>query len=197
MLIKIDRIFAWILFAGVLLYFVSGFGMTKGIIDSSLAAKLHTGWLTWIIVLAFVMHSSLAIRLAFMRWKILNLLTTILLVAFYLVVVAGFIYVERFYQKQSTRSVPNEEMSLTTKTTTADNPTTTVKTFDATELSRYNGQNGQSAYVAVEGKVYDMTQVFVNGNHFSHIAGTELTSEFFSRHDLPSITKYPVVGIFK
>lgn len=52
------------------------------------------------------------------------------------------------------------------------------KTFTKTELSKYNGLNGNKAYVAVDGIVYDITNVGVwnKGQHQSHKAGTDLTA---------------------
>ena len=37
--IKIDRFAAWVLLVGMTLYFISGYGMAKGIFDASLATK--------------------------------------------------------------------------------------------------------------------------------------------------------------
>lgn len=46
------------------------------------------------------------------------------------------------------------------------------------ELSKYNGQNGQKAYIAYKGKVYDVTdsKKWKNGTHMArHKAGEDLT----------------------
>ncbi len=46
------------------------------------------------------------------------------------------------------------------------------------ELSKYNGQNGQKAYIAYKGKVYDVTdsKKWKNGVHMArHKAGEDLT----------------------
>jgi predicted heme/steroid binding protein len=51
---------------------------------------------------------------------------------------------------------------------TSPNPAATrPRVFSAAELSRYDGKNGHSAYVAVDGVVYDVTgsKFFVNGIH--------------------------------
>jgi predicted heme/steroid binding protein len=50
---------------------------------------------------------------------------------------------------------------------TPTTPTASLKVFTRAELSKYNGKNGQPAYVAVDGVVYDMTgsRFWVNGVH--------------------------------
>ena len=67
-LIKIDRLAAWLLFICLLLYFITGFSMTKGFISPTLATKLHINYLSYFILVAFVIHTSFAIHLAFKRW---------------------------------------------------------------------------------------------------------------------------------
>lgn len=42
-------------------------------------------------------------------------------------------------------------------------------------LGNYNGKNGNQAFIAYKGKVYDVTDLFVNGEHNSCIAGNDLT----------------------
>ena len=198
-LIKTDRFAAWVLFAGMLLYFISGYGMTKGLIDATLATKLHLDYLSWIVVLAFTLHTSLAIRLAFIRWKILNPLTTTFLFAFYLAFVGGFIYIDRYYTKEKT-TTPTATPAKTVEAQNSavlPNSTQTETVFTTSTLAKFNGQNGQKAYVAVEGVVYDVSSVFVDGGHFTHIAGQELTVQFFSRHGASAITKYPRVGVLR
>jgi predicted heme/steroid binding protein len=68
------------------------------------------------------------------------------------------------------------------------------KTFTRTELAKYNGKNGMAAYVAVDGNVYNLSRVFKSGFHYSHAAGRELTSAFYSYHIRESMAKYPVIG---
>lgn len=80
----------------------------------------------------------------------------------------------------------------TTKTPTtnppmSNNPSTTVntpsttpasQTFTTAQLAMYNGKNGQPAYIAVSGVVYDVTnaQGWRNGSHQGVSAGQDLTS---------------------
>lgn len=71
------------------------------------------------------------------------------------------------------------------------------KIFTAKTLSLYDGQNGQPAYVAVDGIVYDVSTAFINGFHINHQAGRDLTEEFHSMHLLDIMGKYPVVGTYQ
>lgn len=58
------------------------------------------------------------------------------------------------------------------------------KVFTKKELSDYNGKNGKSSYVAVNGIVYDVSNVqnWEGGSHNGLSAGNELTKEFSSCH---------------
>jgi len=197
--IKIDRLMAWVLFATMLTYLISGYGMTKGLIDSSLARTIHNQVLTYIMLVTFVFHSAFAIRLALMRWKIWNTYGKWLWIIFYALFIFGFIYIDKFYQKPSL-SFGSENSKVTqTANSGSDNSSpiaTSIKTFTASELSKYNGQNGNPAYVAVDGDVYDLSSVFQDGKHFSHYAGTELTNVFYTYHAKSVLAKYPIVGSF-
>lgn len=47
------------------------------------------------------------------------------------------------------------------------------------ELARFNGQNGEKAYIAYQGHVYDVSDslMWPNGKHLGHYAGRDLTDE--------------------
>ena len=47
------------------------------------------------------------------------------------------------------------------------------KTFTKDELAKYNGQNGQPAYVAIKGVVYDVSgqAAWQGGKHHGNLAG--------------------------
>jgi len=98
-LIKLDRFAAWLLFISLILYFISGYGMTKGLISPQLATSLHISYLTYFVLLAFVIHTSFAIHLAFKRWRIWNGFGKFIFILFYLTFIIGFVYVDRFYKK--------------------------------------------------------------------------------------------------
>lgn len=73
------------------------------------------------------------------------------------------------------------------------------KRFTKDELSKYNGQNGNPAYVAYKNQVYDVTnnQQWKNGHHNGHSAGTDLTQALaLSPHGESVLKELPVVGTY-
>ena len=69
--------------------------------------------------------------------------------------------------------------------------------FTAEELAKYDGKNGQPAYVAYKGVVYDVSAsgMWAEGEHEGmHFAGHDLTTEHDDApHDV-YVTDYPEVG---
>ena len=67
-----------------------------------------------------------------------------------------------------------------------------------TELRKYNGKQGQPAYVAVSNVIYDVTgsSYWEQGNHLdAHHAGADLTEELNKAPHVRSvIERFPVVG---
>lgn len=74
-----------------------------------------------------------------------------------------------------------------------------VKNFTSEELAKYDGKNGNPAYVAVNGKVYDVTEsaFWTDGEHLgSHQAGKELTEEMdIAPHGPENLERVKVVGV--
>lgn len=71
--------------------------------------------------------------------------------------------------------------------------------FTLEELIKYNGSNGQKAYIAVDGVVYDIsdTAVWAGGTHFGYEAGKDLTSEFNASHNKDILSDIPKVGYLR
>lgn len=71
-----------------------------------------------------------------------------------------------------------------------------VLTLD--ELSEYNGQNGMPAYIAIDGVIYDVTNVreWPGGEHNGFVAGKDLTDEIknSSPHGVSKLNGVPIVG---
>ena len=59
-----------------------------------------------------------------------------------------------------------------------------IRSFTIAELAKYNGKNGNPAYVAVNGAVYDVTNnaAWAAATHFGFSAGKESSKEFESCH---------------
>ena len=76
-----------------------------------------------------------------------------------------------------------------------------MKVFTQDELKEFNGKNGKPAYIAVKGKVYDVTKsiLWEDGEHqFEHYAGKDLTNEIGDApHDEDVLERFPIVGILK
>ncbi|WMJ83778.1 cytochrome b5 domain-containing protein [Oscillospiraceae bacterium LTW-04] len=73
----------------------------------------------------------------------------------------------------------------------------TTKVFTLDELSKYNGKDGNPAYVAVNSIVYDVTNnaAWGGATHFGLTAGRDLTKAFSACHaGEPILSKLKVVG---
>lgn len=66
------------------------------------------------------------------------------------------------------------------------------------ELAAYNGKNGNPAYVAVDGVIYDVTNLpaWKNGEHNGYQAGQDLTDIIKNKspHGISKLSKVPIVG---
>lgn len=72
-----------------------------------------------------------------------------------------------------------------------------VKDFTLDELATYNGKDGKPAYVAVDGKVYDVTGIaaWTEGAHNGAMAGTDISEGIqASPHGLSKLEGLPLVG---
>ena len=90
--------------------------------------------------------------------------------------------------------------ATTAATTTAAGATaagSTQKVFTLDELKTFDGLNGNPAYVAVNGNVYDVTNAkgWSNGAHQTHLAGQDLSSVIASApHGTSILDKLTIVG---
>lgn len=73
--------------------------------------------------------------------------------------------------------------------------------FTLEELSAFNGKNGQLAYIAVDGIVYDVTDLpaWKDGGHNGFEAGQDLTEAIKSQspHGVSKLETLPIVGRLK
>jgi predicted heme/steroid binding protein len=69
------------------------------------------------------------------------------------------------------------------------------------ELAAFDGQSGRKAYVAVNGKVFDVTasRYWQDGNHQNaHQAGTDLSADLLKAPHVRSvIERFPVVAVLE
>lgn len=105
-----------------------------------------------------------------------NKLTILILLVFLVLLPAGC------GQEQSPEPVPpEEELELTLE-----------------ELEAYNGKDGNPAYVAVEGIVYDVSgsSLWKDGEHNGFQAGNDLTDAIISKspHGTKTLERMPRVG---
>ncbi|MFD0896631.1 cytochrome b5 domain-containing protein [Loigolactobacillus binensis] len=73
----------------------------------------------------------------------------------------------------------------------------TEKTFSQAELAEFDGSNGKKAYVAIDGVVYDVTDVkaWSEGKHHGQTAGKDLSAVIVKApHKKSVLAKLPVVG---
>jgi predicted heme/steroid binding protein len=70
--------------------------------------------------------------------------------------------------------------------------------FTKKELCQYSGKSGAPAFIAYEGKVYDVSASFLwkHGRHQAlHTAGTDLTGTLAQApHGADLLSRFPVVG---
>lgn len=73
-----------------------------------------------------------------------------------------------------------------------------MKVFTKEELAQYDGKDGKPTYVAVKGKVYDVSgsEQWEDGEHqFMHNSGKDLSDEILDApHDEDVLSGFKVVG---
>ncbi len=70
--------------------------------------------------------------------------------------------------------------------------------FTLEELAKFNGKNGNRAYIAYQGKVYDVTDssFWMDGDHLgAHQAGKDLTADMgLAPHGPENLDRVKLVG---
>ncbi len=73
-----------------------------------------------------------------------------------------------------------------------------MRQFTRRELARFNGKDGAPAFIAYEGKVYDVSRSFLwkNGWHQAlHAAGSDFTGSLDEApHYADLLERFPMVG---
>ena len=212
LLLRLNRISAWLLLLGMLVYIISGFGMTKSIIDYNLSMSLHTGWVSYVIILAFVYHSFYAGYLFLKRHNLWGQYAKVGLTAAWSVFALLFVYINNIYNNTGTQSGSQVLGTSINKTQASDidsiednsvnqtveeNEPESDTSYSKSELAAYNGLNGQPAYVAINGNVYDVSSLFKNGTHYSCKAGQEITNSFLKYHVAKILSRFEVVGTYE
>ena len=73
-----------------------------------------------------------------------------------------------------------------------------TKKITKSELSKFNGKNGNPAYVGYKGKVYDVTasMQWSEGDHLGHEAGKDLTESMdIAPHADDVMEPFKAIGI--
>lgn len=89
-------------------------------------------------------------------------------------------------------------VATTDDSASADAAASSMLELTLDELKQYDGKNGNPAYVAVDGIIYDMTNVAAwrNGDHNGYTAGNDLTDIIKNKspHGVKNLEGVPVVG---
>jgi len=101
----------------------------------------------------------------------------------------------------------SDQSATDSKDSTVSDKTTTgasaeeLKSFTKEELAKYDGKDGNPAYIAVDGTVYDVTDVpqWKDGMHADkYEAGKDVTNELNTQapHSASKMDGVPVVGVY-
>lgn len=96
---------------------------------------------------------------------------------------------------------PSPEPAETGEVVTTEASTQETTSLTLAELAAYNGKDGNPAYVAVDGIIYDASgsSFWKNGGHNGFEAGQDLTDPIKNKspHGVGKLKNLPVVGQLK
>jgi len=220
-MVKLDRAAAWILFFTMIAYALTGYGLAKGFADYETASRMHLAGLGVLALPAFIIHTAWGIHCALRRWGIWNVFSKIILALFYFGLAAFFLYLHFYYEAPSANQRAAENNPVAQKYTKDDEderededednrvgaaagksgnePAAKQESpaFNKAELARYDGRDGRPAYAAIDGKVYDLSEVFKRGQHKGYASGQDLSEAFHSKHAQSILSKFKIVGEYR
>lgn len=98
----------------------------------------------------------------------------------------------------STAAQASTTATATMDPATADAAANGTLELTLDQLKQYDGKNGNPAYVAVDGVIYDVTNVpaWKNGDHNGYTAGNDLTDIIKNKspHGVKNLVGLPIVG---
>lgn len=97
----------------------------------------------------------------------------------------------------ATNSASASSAASSSEAATSSSTQANAQTFTLDELAQYDGKNGNDAYVAVDGIVYDVTNAakWQNGSHYGVQAGTDCTTAISrSPHGSSVLDGLPIIG---
>ncbi|MEA4913906.1 MAG: cytochrome b5 domain-containing protein [Christensenella sp.] len=125
------------------------------------------------------------------------IVVSMLFLAFFLVACANGA-VDSAAAGANTTSVPAASGTAASDTATADAAANGTLELTLDQLKQYDGKNGNPAYVAVDGVIYDVTNVkaWKNGDHNGYSAGNDLTDIIKNKspHGVKNLEGLPIVG---
>ena len=72
-----------------------------------------------------------------------------------------------------------------------------LRSFSLNELATFDGENGAPGYIAIHGKVYDITSVplFRDGKHHGVLPGNDVTELFVHKPNI--LNRLAIVGVLE
>jgi len=108
-----------------------------------------------------------------------------------------FAFASTFSESPFFQSDQTAKMSNSSNIAQASAITNVEITFTMSEIAKYNGMNGNPAYIVVSGTIYDVTKIgeWSGGEHQGIRAGQDVTAFFAnSPHAASLLNQLPIIG---